>query len=270
MRARIADRARERGIAPISFGAADDLSALVTRAVDGGADALGVAGGDGSLAIVAAAAAKRHVPFICVPAGTHNHFASDLGISRYDLIGSLDAFADGLERRIDLAEVNGQPFLNNVSIGVYGDAVQRPGYRDAKLRTILETLNRVLSSAAPAPEIEITDADGHRHRSPLVVLISNNPYTLIGPRLAGSRARLDTGRLGVIVFERPGSEPPALATWTASSATVSADAPMPAGLDGEAVTLRPPVHCTIHPGALRVRISAHRPGISASALGPKA
>jgi diacylglycerol kinase family enzyme len=47
--------------------------------VAAGADALGMARGDGSLAIVAAAAAAHGIPFVCVPAGTRNHFALDVG-----------------------------------------------------------------------------------------------------------------------------------------------------------------------------------------------
>ena len=121
--------------------------------LDSGADALGMAGGDGSLAIVAAAAAERDLPFVCLPAGTRNHFALDVGILRHDLVGALDAFTAGLERRIDLAEINGRLFLNNVSLGVYGEAVQRSGYRDAKLRTMLETVDEVLSAIRADPGV---------------------------------------------------------------------------------------------------------------------
>lgn len=91
-----------------------------------GADALGVAGGDGSLALVASAAAARMIAFVCVPAGTRNHFARDVGIAPNDLVGALDAFGAALERTIDLGYVNGRPFLNNVSLGIYGAASGLP------------------------------------------------------------------------------------------------------------------------------------------------
>ena len=113
-------------------------------AVADGADALAMAGGDGSQAIVAAIAAERDLPYACIPAGTRNHFALDLGVDRDDVVGALDAFVDGGERRVDLAEVNGRVFVNNVSLGLYAEAVQREGYREAKLRTILDTLPDVL------------------------------------------------------------------------------------------------------------------------------
>jgi diacylglycerol kinase family enzyme len=266
VRAALADRARERGIEPVVLGPKDDLAALIAKAVDSGADALGMAGGDGSLAPVAAAAAERDLPFVCLPAGTRNHFALDVGIARHDLIGALDAFTAGLERRIDMAEVNGRPFLNNVSLGIYGDAVQRPGYRDAKLQTILGTVDEVLSATTAAPGLLITDDMGQQHTSPLVVLVSNNAYALDQPLVHGSRPRLDTGRLGIIVLDQPGAERPPVSAWSTPSLEIAAGAPLPAGLDGEAVTLLPPLRCTTRPAALRVRIARHHPGLSPSAL----
>ncbi len=248
------------------LGATDDLATLVAIAVDKGADALGMAGGDGSLATVAAAAAEHDLPFICLPAGTRNHFALDLGIVRHDLLGALDAFTAGVERRIDMAEVNGRPFLNNISLGVYGDAVQRSGYRDAKLQTMLDTLHEVLSSTAPTPELLLTDDLARRHTSPLVVLVSNNEYALDQPLVQGSRPRLDTGRLGIIALDRPGAKRRPVSAWSAPLIEIGATAPLSAGLDGEAVTLLPPLRCTTRPAALRVRISRHHPGVSPSAL----
>jgi len=265
-RADLAERARERGVEPVVFGPADDLAALTAGAVDGGADALGVAGGDGSLATVAAAAADRDLPFVCLPAGTRNHFALDVGIARHDLVGALDAFTDGLERRIDVAEVNDRPFLNNVSLGIYGEAVRRSGYRDAKLRTMLDTVDEVLSTTAPAAGLLITDEQANQHASPLVVLVSNNAYALNRPLVRGSRPRLDAERLGIVVVDRPGPEGHLVSAWSAPSVDIAAAAAVPAGLDGEAVELSPPLRFKIRPAALRVRISRHHPGLSPSAL----
>lgn len=272
-RVALADRARERGVEPVVLGPGDDPATLAAIAVEDGADALGMAGGDGSLATVAAAAARHDLPFICVPAGTRNHFALDLGVARHDLLGALDAFTDGIERRIDMAEVNGRPFLNNISLGVYGDAVQRSGYRDAKLQTILDTVREVLSSTAPTPELHVTDDVARRHTAPLLVLVSNNAYALDQALARGSRPRLDTAQLGIIVLDRPTGAPhrsslerPAVSAWSAPSLEIAATARVPAGLDGEAVTLMAPLQCTTRPAALRVRISRHHPGASPAAL----
>jgi Diacylglycerol kinase catalytic domain len=127
--------------------------------VAAGADALGMAGGDGSLAVVAAVAAAHGIPFVCVPAGTRNHFALDVGVDRHDVIGALDAFTDGVERQIDMAEVNGRAFLNNASLGIYGDAVRSPAYREAKVRTLLETAAEVMGPGVR----QRTRPGGRRH-----------------------------------------------------------------------------------------------------------
>jgi diacylglycerol kinase family enzyme len=219
-----------------------------------GADALGVAGGDGSLAVVAAAASEHDLPFVCIPAGTRNHFARDLGIDRSDLARSLEAFASGLEYPIDVAEVNGRLFLNNVSIGVYGDAVQRAGYRDAKGRTLLETAMHVLGPSRPATDLEVVDDRGVAHRDPAVVLVSNNPYALEPPHALGTRPTLATGRLGILVLDGPHSGRGLGHTWSATALEIPAPARVDAGIDGEAVGLAPPLRFATHPRALRVRL----------------
>ena len=253
-RSGLAERARELGIDVIVLRPDDDLAALVDGAVAGDADALGAAGGDGSLAVVAAAALAHGLPFVCVPAGTRNHFALDLGVDRGDLVGSLDAFTEGIERRIDVAEVNGRIFLNNVSLGIYGDAVRQPAYRDAKARTLLETAAQVLGPSAAAPDLQVMDDRGRLHRSPAVVLVSNNPYAFDPPRQPGTRPALDSGQLGVLVLDPPRHGQSPGHTWTATQLELTAPAPVHAGIDGEAVDLTPPLRFAIRPRALRVRL----------------
>jgi diacylglycerol kinase family enzyme len=267
-RARLAERARERGIDVIVAGPDQTLARLVGEAVQRGADALGVAGGDGSLAVVAAAALAHGLPFVCVPAGTRNHFALDLGVDRHDLVGSLDAFTTGVERRIDVAEVNGRIFLNNVSLGIYGDAVRQPGYRDAKARTLLATAAQVLGPSAPAADLQLVDDRGRTYRGPAVALVSNNPYSLDPARAAGTRPTLDSGQLGILVLDTPSAPQSPGRAWTATRLEVSAPAPLHAGVDGEAVDLTPPLTFVIRPAALRVRLSPSHPGVSPSARLP--
>ncbi|HEY2373760.1 MAG TPA: diacylglycerol kinase family protein [Gaiellaceae bacterium] len=255
-RARLAERAREHGIDVLEVHPERPLATLVDEAVTGGADALGVAGGDGSLAVVAAAALAQRLPFVCLPAGTRNHFALDVGVDRSDLIGALDAFTDGVERQIDVAEVNGRLFLNNVSVGVYGDAVRQPTYRDAKARTLLATAAQVLGPSGAAAELELADDRGRPHRNPAVLLVSNNPYSFDPMRPPGTRPTLNSGRLGVVVLDSPPAGRSPGRTWTAQKLEVSAPSTVHAGVDGEAVELDPPLQFAIRPGALRVRVSA--------------
>jgi diacylglycerol kinase family enzyme len=256
-RVALGEKGQALGIACVVLEPGGDLPALVRDAVADGADALGMAGGDGSMAIVAAAAVEHGLPFVCVPAGTRNHFARDLGVARDDPVGALAAFTEGRERCIDVGEVNGQVFVNNVSVGIYGDAVQRPGYRSAKLRTLLETAEQVLGPSAAAPSLRIVDDRGHEHTDPAVLLVSNNPYALEPPLVPGTRARLDTGRLGVVVLDRPGTgrRPPGRA-WVARSVDVEAERAVHAGRDGEAMTLDSRLRFASRPGALRVRVAA--------------
>ena len=170
----LAKEARKRGIEPIELKLGTDLEQLARGAVAGGADALAMAGGDGSQAVVASVAAELGLPYACVPAGTRNHFALDLGVDRDDVVGALDAFVDGGERRVDLAEVNGRVFVNNVSLGLYAEAVQREGYRDAKIRTILDTLPEALGPEGEGLDLRWTGPGGEEHSSGAAILISNN------------------------------------------------------------------------------------------------
>jgi diacylglycerol kinase family enzyme len=261
----VAREARARGIEPVELHLGDDLAELVHQAIENGADALGVAGGDGTQAIVAAIAAERGLPFVCIPAGTRNHFALDLGVDRDDVVGALDAFMKGNERVVDLAEVNGRVFVNNVSLGVYAEAVQRDGYRDAKLRTIADTVPAVLGPGGDGHDLRWTGADGREHTTGAVVLVSNDPYRLGRMLAAGTRPRLDAGVLGITVAggdAQEGENP--IAEWSAATFEIRADGPVAAGIDGEAASLTPPLRFRSRPQALRVRIAPQHPGVSPS------
>jgi diacylglycerol kinase family enzyme len=260
--------ARARGIVPIELGVGEDLRELVDGAIEDGADALAMAGGDGSQAIVAEIAARHGLPYACVPAGTRNHFALDLGVDRRDVVGALDAFVDGGERRVDLAEVNGRVFVNNVSIGVYAEAVQRPGYRDAKFRTLLEVAPERHNLDGSEPELRWRGPDEEEGHEAVALLVSNNVYRLGTALGSGTRPHLDEGVLGIAAAEEGARVGLSLRQWQRPSFTVDADDPVPVGIDGEAVMLAPPLEFTSLPGALAVRIARGHPGASPSTLVP--
>jgi diacylglycerol kinase family enzyme len=269
----LAEEAERRQIEVVEMKAGDDLEQLVRAVVGRGADGLAMAGGDGSQALVAAIAAEHDVPYACIPSGTRNHFALDLGVDREDVVGALDAFVDGGERYVDLGEVNGRVFVNNVSLGVYATAVSQGQYREAKLKTLLDTLIDTLGPDGEAIELRWVDPQGADQRSTALVLVSNNAYRL-GPTLgSGTRPRLDAGLLGIVDFHppTPGSAEQA-ARWRelrAPSLEIEADTPIPLGIDGEAMTLEPPLRFRIRPKALRVRIAREHPGASPSADIPR-
>ncbi|MGX1908545.1 diacylglycerol/lipid kinase family protein [Streptomyces phaeochromogenes] len=273
----------------------EDVTELARRAVADGADLLGVAGGDGTQALVAAIAAEHDIPFLVVSAGTRNHFAMDLGLDRNDPAACLDALTgSGVEVRVDLGFADGHPFVNNASFGAYAVVVQSPEYRDDKVRTTLELLPELLThqrgprlsarieetggtggaagtsgtgatNGAEAAGVAVIDA-------PQALLVSNNPYRMDDPAGLGYRERLESGLLGVLGIKVENAAEAAglllgvhstgLTVLTAREVVVDADRPeIEVGVDGEAFVLPTPVRCRIEPGALRVRVPRNRPGV---------
>jgi diacylglycerol kinase family enzyme len=236
-----------RGLQVHLFQPGEDPYELATRAE---ADALGVAGGDGSLAPVAKAALERGLPFVCVPFGTRNHFARDLGLDRDDAIAALDAYEGGRERMIDIARVNERPFLNNVSLGMYARLVhQRERHRRRR-----RALARVRALAIAARHYRSTrgvTVDGEPMRA-RVILISNNAYALDLLSL-GERARLDEGCLYLYAVRGI-----MRSRWTERRGRhfrVNATAGfLSAAVDGEPERLETPLEFRIEPRALRVLV----------------
>ncbi|MGW0704532.1 diacylglycerol/lipid kinase family protein [Streptomyces sp. NPDC002643] len=250
-----------------------DVTELARRAVAEGADLLAVAGGDGTQALVAEVAARHGLPFAVIPVGTRNHFALDLGLDRDDPPAALDSLsADAVELRVDLGYAADRVFVNNASFGVYASVVADPAYRDAKARTALQALPALLSDK-DAPRLRLRtedmDADGLQ-----ALLVSNNAYgRAVDATSPGRRERLDSGELGVVCVRVDnaaqaarlvhGPQSPGLRRLNAGEVVVEADtATVPVGIDGEHTVLPVPVVCRSVPGALRVRVPRHRPGIS--------
>jgi diacylglycerol kinase family enzyme len=249
-----------------------DVAALVREAVADGADLLGVAGGDGTQALVAGIAAEHDIPLLVISAGTRNHFALDLGLDRDDPSTCLEALRDGEEVRVDLGMIADRPFVNNASFGAYAEIVQSPEYRDNKKRTMLEMLPDLLSaSSTSALTVRTGDTTLTGEQA---VLVSNNPYGAGKLRDMGRRARIDQGVLGVVtghlastaeavsVLRRAGHAPIPQLPGGPEVVIDSTASTIPVGIDGEAVTVETPVHCTIRPKALRVRLPRNRPGVA--------
>jgi diacylglycerol kinase family enzyme len=246
-----------------------DVAEVARNAVAAGADLLGVAGGDGTQALVAGIAARHGLPFVVIPAGTRNHFALDLGLDRDDPAASLAALSDGVDLHVDVGEVGGRTFVNNASFGAYAEVVQTPAYRGDKVGTTLDVLPDLLQGQRGARLA--ARAAGTQISAPQAVLVSNNPYGTADVAGLGRRVRLDRGVLGVVavtvgstlqaVSLLAGRRSDGLAVLTAKEVTVTADTTqIPVGVDGEALSMPVPVVCTIRPGALRVRVPRDRPG----------
>ena len=247
-----------------------DVGELARAAVANGADLLGVAGGDGTQALVAGIAAEHDIPLLVISAGTRNHFALDLGLDREDPSRCLDALRDGVELQVDLGFIGGRPFVNNASFGAYAAVVQSPAYRDDKTRTTLDQLPGLLAGQS-GPRL-VARADNVTVQGPQAVLVSNNPYGMGDIAGLGRRARLDRGTLGMFAVTVQSAAQAAgllggrrsrgLTSLVGREVVIDADAAqIPVGVDGEALVLDTPVRCVVRPAALRVRVPRDRPGV---------
>ena len=248
-----------------------DLADLARDAIARGADCLGMAGGDGSQALVASIATEHDLPFVCVAAGTRNHFALDLGLDRRDPRHSVYAFRDAVERRVDYATVNGRFFVNNVSLGVYATIVQQEGYREAKAATTRQLLPEMLGEATEPFDLQFLTPDGTEVDGPFLVMVSNDPYVLAASPSTSQRLRLDTGRLGVFaVTAATGAQAAQVITlalagqgsrsghafeFSCESLEIRSRSGVAyAGIDGEALELGTPMTFRSHPKGLRMLV----------------
>ena len=259
----LVEHCTRRGIEVVVLRPGDDLEQLARAAIDAGADVIGMAGGDGSQAVVASVASERGVAMVVVPAGTRNHLALDLGLDRREVVEALDAFGEAKQRCVDVGDVNGRAFVNNVSLGLYANIVRSPEYRDAKVETALSALPTMLGPASRPFDLDFAGPDGAHHEGAHVIQISNNPYR----RGSTTRPRLDTGRLGVVTLEINDDRAfgallaatttgnperyEGFTTWTAETFEVTSRSPVDAGLDGEAVVLDAPLRFSIRRTPLR-------------------
>jgi diacylglycerol kinase family enzyme len=259
------------GIETILLDHGLDLEQLARDAISRGADCLGMAGGDGSQALVASIAVEHDIPFVCVSAGTRNHFALDLGIDREDPRKSIYAFRDAVTRRIDYATVNGRFFVNNVSLGVYATIVQRDEYRDAKVETTNALLPELLGEAEHPFDLQFTDSNGTDVDGAYLIQVSNNPYVLGATIDVAQRRRMDSGTLGVFAVTGTGGLD---AATIATLSTIGQRKLSPnwheftgekfevrsrsgtafAGVDGEALEMKTPITFEIHPRGLHLLV----------------
>jgi diacylglycerol kinase family enzyme len=244
------DEAERRGVR-VHVLAEDDDPVALAREAD--ADALGMAGGDGSLAPVAEVAIERDLPFVVVPFGTRNHFARDVGLDRDDPIGALDAFAGERERRVDVGRVNGHTFLNNVSLGLYAQLVHRRENHRRRGEALARLRALVLLARDRSPlGITVDGAPVETH----VALVANNDYQVDLFSL-GERERLDEGLLHLDVAN--GVLPSSWEERTGERFVIdSRRGRLQAARDGEPAELETPLEFTIQPRALRVLLPPGR------------
>jgi diacylglycerol kinase family enzyme len=205
--ARIAAGLKARGVAAaVTQVEGPRLTEAARDAAAGGADAVVMAGGDGTMSAGAAALAGGSCPMGVLPLGTLNHFARDLGIPQ-DLDGAVEVVASGVVRRVDVGEANGRVFLNNASIGLYPHAVLvREKQQDergtgkwlAMSRAALATLRKF-----PLVQVSLSIPTGKVRVTTPLVFIGNNRYEMSLLAL-GKREVLDGGELWLYVASHRG------------------------------------------------------------------
>ena len=233
--------ARERGVDAHVLREGEDAVEVARAAT---ADVLGVAGGDGSLAPVAAVAIERDLPFVCVPFGTRNHFARDLGLDRGDPLAALDAF-HGIERRIDVGRAGERLFLNNVSLGLYARLVHRREHHRRRRAALARARSWLILLTHREP-LGIT-IDGEPTDTRLV-LVANNRYELELPTI-GARDQLDDGALYLYLLGGAANGK------RGRRFEIDAKAGrLEAAVDGEPEVLETPIEFRVEPQALRVLV----------------
>jgi diacylglycerol kinase family enzyme len=269
--------ARGRGIKMRVLEPGEDATSAALEAADVGAESLAVAGGDGTVAAVAGVAVERNLPLVVVPTGTLNHFARDLGLDLARPLAALDACASRQhERRVDVGRINGRPFINNVSLGLYAEMLADPGYRQDKLGVAQAKLQAAVSDPKQRRALRITPPDEAPLESIVAVVVSNNPYEFARWDRLGQRHRLDTGALQISVLDASTLDElerllagtlrgaiefrPALRHWTSERLEMGAlGEVVRAGVDGEPITLEAPLRFSVDPGALRVFVPEGSP-----------
>lgn len=200
IKAKTPQAAEKMGIKVLVTKKGQRVEDLARKAVDDGADVLGISGGDGSIGTVAKVAIEKDLPMVVLPGGTRCHFARDIGMLPRQINDALSSFY-GVERRIDVGKINDRIFMNNASFGVYADIVNNEAYRNSKITVTRKVLREILSGKKPPYDLKI-DSHGHKFTKAVMVLIGVNRYNTINLMELGQRARLDEGVLQINVVSK--------------------------------------------------------------------
>jgi diacylglycerol kinase family enzyme len=270
MKAHVGEAAEALGIRIKVLEKSDDVETLARAAAADGADVLGISGGDGSIGAVAKVALDLDLPMVVLPGGTRCHFARDLGLNPKHILDALDGFT-GVLRRIDVADIQGRIFLNNVSFGLYADIVDRPDYREHKARSARTVLRELVSGKK-----DLYDLQFHRGKKKYAqaaqVLVGVNSYNTVDVFELGYRNKLDGGVLQITAVTelndtivsgliksmsvdrlRRSGKLQGFYQWTTQSFSIlNRRGTIVAGVDGEREEYKTPLTIKVLPGALRV------------------
>jgi diacylglycerol kinase family enzyme len=275
--------AHEAGLEVVELSAGVDCLREVRDRLARGTRLFIAAGGDGTVNHVVQAVIHSDAALAVIPAGTYNHFARDLEIP-LAWAEALEVALHGETRAVDVARVNERFFVNNVSLGLYPEMVER---REARGRDYPRWKARIYAFYGTLRKYRhvtlAVEAEGrHELIRTHVFMVSNNSYDLERFGVEAPRETLTGGRLSVYwlphtsrlrltryiaryLAGRVRTIPGFRSFRTQSLRVQSTHARLRVGIDGELFTLAAPLRVTIEPQSLRVRVP--RPAVSEAAPG---
>ncbi len=272
IKAKTPHAAEKMGIKVLIMKKGESVEDLARKAVDEGADVLGISGGDGSIGTVAKVAIENNLPMVVLPGGTRCHFARDIGMLPKQINDALSSYY-GVERRIDVSKINDRIFMNNASFGVYADIVNNEDYRNKKITVTRRVLREILSGTKKPYALNINN-NGHKFSKAIMVLIGVNRYNTINLMELGQRPRLDEGVLQINVLSKVSNELIAnvlrnatinqieqtssleeFSQWETKKIEIAGKGKkVVVGVDGECEEFSSPVNVEIMPKALRLYV----------------
>jgi undecaprenyl-diphosphatase len=247
-------------------GEADGLAEAIDAALAGGAEVVGVAGGDGTVSCAAQRVLGTDATLLVIPAGTRNHFAHDLGV---DDVEAAARAATGTRRiAVDLGDVNGHVFVNNASLGTYARLVQKRERYEGRYGKRVANVIAAWSELRHGRHVTL-EVDGTPTRV-WAVFIGNGAYGE-GLRDVTRRESLQEGQLDVwvvrsrgrfsrvrvtfaVLFGRLDGSPLIDRVQTASLTVGGRQRRIPVACDGEVEPIDTPLTFSVKRGALSVAV----------------
>ena len=271
----VRELATSAGLDFLEIGSGVEVEADVRRRIQGGQKLFIAAGGDGTINHVAQPIVNSSAILGILPIGTFNHFARDLSIP-LDWRSAWDIAMKGPVRHIDVARANDRYFLNNISLGLYPEAVE---HRE-KLRGSQSKIKAVAFATVHAlrkfPHVSLTLETPHRVEAITthVFMVSVNPYDFSRIGLVAPRTDLQGGRLSVYWLPHMPKlefikvlaayvsgtieEGRFRVTHTPKLRIQASKSYLHVGMDGELFKIPPPLTVTIAPQSLPVRVTDTR------------
>ncbi|HEX7878323.1 MAG TPA: diacylglycerol kinase family protein, partial [Candidatus Eisenbacteria bacterium] len=239
----------------------------VCRLRDQGAGTIAVAGGDGTVALVAQELAHTTVDLGIIPAGTANNFATALGLPR-DWREALEVVRDGGTERVDLGKAGERYFTESAGVGLFADSLEYYGRRTGKhFGKLVYAAGRLLMSAR-ARRMKLT-IDGEQVVERAVMCEVANTYRMglgapVAPEanpadgwldvvLIGDLSRWELLRYYRAVMAERHLELPKVKATRARRVTIEALHPMNVHCDDRIIGTTP-AEFSVARAALRVRV----------------